>query len=402
MADRPRRKKFPVPPAAEQQDHGTLPPPPGTVLGRVPLDVVRGQSELTDDEKQIIAAAGWKPGDPVPNLRGTKVGQHMQAAVDAVREKAEDVHGMSPIDPATEPLEVPEPVDINDLPPDEQERAIQIFKEMDELQDRMNMARRARTKTQPLPPQITGTPGAAQAIGVAAAAAAAEREQQPGVTLVDDLGITGDQPFKLKKPAAAPAQPESAPEISSPEQVSAEAGGDLTDATTHCPQCNFDLNGELVAPSTEDIVAYLSTLMGEGRFRKEARLFGGRIIVVFRGLLPKEVDMALQLADDDVVAGNITHITQYARVAETYKLIMGIESVTRTGQSPINLPAVSDIEEPTNGRSSILQLKEYLDNDVFTTDSLRRTVGLQWIKFNRMLQYMEAKSDDPDFFDVTA
>ena len=45
-----------------------------------------------------------------------------------------------------------------------------------------------------------------------------------------------------------------------------------------------------------------------------------------------------------------------------------------------------------------MQMKEYLDNGVFTTDSLRRTVGNQWVKFNRLLQFMEAKAEDPDFF----
>jgi len=394
MTDIPRRKKFSAPPAAAAHDRGALPPRPGTVLGHVPLEAVRGQRELTEVERKIIEKAAWTPGQPAPAFG--VVGQHMDAAVAAVQAKAEDHFGMMPIDPATLPLEMPEPVDIEDMAPDERAKAVETFKEMDALQDRMNEVRRARARAQAAGGAMS-KPGGAVALAAAAAAARQQAEAPP----------TEQLPFKLKdaKPpvqATPESTPEPTPESCSHDQNSADAGADLTGATITCPQCNFDLNSELVEPTTEDIASYLSALMGEGRFRKEVKLFGGRVVIVFRGLLPREVDLALRLADAEAASGNVQHIMQYARFAEGFKLVMGIETVKRAGQPPIDLPEIGEIVDEPDGPTPVMQLKDYLDNEVFTTDSLRRTVGTQWIKFNRLLQFMEAKAEDPDFFGAIA
>jgi len=396
----PRRKQFAVAPAA---DYGTLPPPPGTVLGRVPLQTVRGHDDLTDAERAIIEKAGWRPGEPVPNFRGTAVGKQLQKEVEKIREDAEDYQDLSPIDPATPPLEPPTPVDIESLPPAEQEKALRIFGEMDELQARMNAARKARAQAphQP-PPQVLAKPGAAAAIAAATAAATRERG---GIELVDDIGMTDDRPispFKLKKPAAVAAETvvPAAPEISSGDQNPTGSGADLSNTTTYCPRCNFDLNGETVVPTDEDIVAYVATLMADdARFRKEIKLFGGRIIVVFRGLLPKEVDLAIVHADKAVASGTVKHVMQYVAMVENYKMAMGIESVRRAGRGEIKLPAIADIDDKEG--EPLQLLSDYLNNEIFTTDSLRSAVGAQWVRFCKLLQHIEAHASDPSFFDRT-
>lgn len=399
MFDTQRRRKFTAP----VTDRGSLPTAPGTVLGRVPMQEVRGQQDLTEAEREIIEKAGWHPGDPVPDFRGTKVGQHLTEQIAKVKEIAEDHFGLCPVDPSTPPLDAPEPVDVEDMTPEEQAKAMQIFQEMDELQDRMDAA-----KHQPIPPaltpQLAAVPGAAAAI---ATATAAVQQLAPSVQLVDDIGVTNgpkqQSPFTLKKQPEPPKQAAPQPaEISSDDQISEEgAGADLRNAAVVCPRCAFDLNSELITPTTEDIVAYLAALTEGKRFRKTVVLFGGRITLVFRGLLPKEVDAALELADRDLKNGEISHVLQYARRAESYKLAMGIESVVRQGHGPINMPVLDDMDESAGGKSPILQLRDYLDNDVFTVDSVRRAVGGQWVRFNHLLQYMEAKAEDPDFFDVT-
>jgi len=416
MAKKPH---FPVPPAAQTglNTQGMLPPRPGTVMGRVPRAAVEGQKELTDSEKDILAKAGWRPGDPMPNLQGTQVGRRMQQEVDKIREKAEDYHGMSPVDPSTPPLEPPAPVDINELVGEERERAEQTFAEMDELQGRMNASRAAKAKQQTsgLPKHVAAVPGAAAAIAHAQAVSAAE---EPSVSLVDDMGVTDTQgapasPFKLKASAAedaAPLPPSTAEPvvtrerttISSDEQVSdasydAPAGADLSGARTHCPQCNFELDSELIVPTDVDIAAYLSMFMGEGRFRKEVTLFGGRVRVVFRSLLPREVDAALAVVDREMKQDAVHHILQYTQMVEQLKMAAGIESVSRAGTAPIVLPTLDDIDD-TSDRPAIEQLKEYLDNAVFTTDSMRRAVGTQWLRFTRLQLHIDAKAEDPDFF----
>jgi len=394
-----RRGRFPVPTANE--GHQGLPMRPGTVIGRVPLDAVRGTEELTETEHVLVREAMAAPVDAAPS--SVKITDDLQDQVATVVAKAADHSHLNPIDPSTPAIDPPEPVDVDTLPPAERAEALRVFQEMDELQDSMTAKRQAaKHKRMAAKRAMMAKPGAAAAVAVATAAAEAERERDvPAPPAAADAPPA--PPFKLKEKGPDPVDEEpEAPQTDGFDAGPIEgAGGDLAGTTVNCPRCNHDLNGELVTPTNEDVAAYLAAIMGEARFRKEINLFGGRVKVVFRGLLPREVDMALQLADQEMANGKIQHIMQYVRIAETYKMAMGVESVTRAGQGPVTLPEVDaiDVDE---GESPILALKEYIDNDICTTDSLRRAISSQWVQFNQVLQYMEAKAEDPDFFDRTA
>lgn len=410
-------RKIPVPQVNDFGLKGTVPAVPGTVIGRVPRGAVVGADGLTEAERELVEKAGWRPGEPLPDLRGTKIGKKLQAQVEEVRQEADDYYNMSPIDPSTPPLEPPEPVDIESLPPDEREKAIQTFREMDELQDRMNAMRKAKQQraAQQAPAAVMSKPGAAQAIAVAQAAAAREQEDDDSyVEIVDDLEAERPQeaphcqfgPFKLKEPVASPTQetpaPTPAPEPENSSQNQNLAGGNLAGTTTHCPRCRFDLNKEPVQPTQEDIVAYLAMLCEGTRFRKRVRLFGGRITVTFRSLLPKEVDIAIQQVDEDISEGKTEqNALAYVREAEAYKLAAGIEAVYRKHKS-ISLPELSQLDDSDPDHTPIRQLREYLDNEIFTSDSLRRVVGAEWVHFNELLQHLDAKATDPNFFGKAA
>jgi hypothetical protein len=355
---------------------------------------------LTEDEKAMVLKAGWRPGEPLPDLRWTKISKLMETKVAEVRANAEDIAGLTPIDPSTPPLDPPEWPDISELPIEDQERAVKAFEEMDELQERMNQARlqRSRRRTGP-PAHVMAKPGAAKAIATAQAAANA----QTGIELVDDISNETKAPFRLKANIPQPPPPPTRDSLQQlelpPPHVTAGAAEELPTAQNLCPRCGFDRDGELVEPTTQDLVAYLSMVDGkENRFRKQYTLFGGRIVVTFRSLLPKEVDAAILLADQEMADGKIYHVLQYARVVESYKMAAGIESIRRAHQGEITLPTIDQVAEGDNGESPFAVIREYITNEVFATDRLRSTVAHQWIRFNQLLQHIEAKADDPDFF----
>jgi len=371
------------------------------------MDDVKDTESLTESERELVEQAGWKPGDSVPNLRGTQVGQQLQAEVDKFRNSEEDYAGIVPMDPSTPPLDPPEPVDVSAMSAEELAAAEQTFAEMDELQDRVNAARKQRkdkklAQEPSLPPSVMATPGAAQAIAAAEHAAAVEAQRNPSVMkLINDLPeSTGDMPvreattpFKIK---AEETQPQPQPEISSPEQDSPDVGADLTGHTTYCPRCNFDLNKTVPEPTELDIAGYLACVLDGGRFRKEVSLFGGRITVVFRTLTPLEVDAAISQADAEMAEDKITNILQYTRIVEGYKLVAGIEMVSRPNTGPITFPELGKIAE--GDVPPIVEVYNYFNNEVFTTDSLRSIVGVEWVTFKNLVQFLEAKASDPNFF----
>lgn len=381
-----RKRKFPLPPAASTAAPvQSMPFQPGQVLGVLPKDAVGG-SELTPQEQALLQQAGFRDGDPLPNLTDTTIAARMRAQVAQIKMEAEDLSGLTPVDPKTPPIEPPKPRRIEDMAPAERAQTYATLQEMNELQQRMNAARIQQQATEAMSASdaVMGAPGAAEAIAAAAAGI-----QQPVIELKDDV----TRKVNLRKRPAEPA-----PQISSPDQNA--AGSDLTDTPVICPRCGFDMNGELIEPTSEDKIAYVACVMGkQRRFRKQVSLFGDRIIVVFRSLLPKEVDMALNQADAELNKGRITNVAGYARATEWYKLCAGIESIQRAGSIKRDIPEVDDVEfDETENPTAYPEIKEYLDSDVFITDSVRKAIGTQWIKFNQILQYLEAKADSPDFF----
>lgn len=410
------KSRFPVPPPIKQAAptrvgaSGFLPSKPGTVLGRIPKEAVAGTRELTAVEREVVQRTGFTPGVG-DHAAQVKVDTALAQQAEQLAEEAADFYGLTPLDPAAPPLEPPVPQPIETLPEHERARAEQIFREMDELQDNLNAARHQRIARK-LPPRVMAKPGAQQAIEVALRA---EEEANAKFAQQAPQTATPPPPFRTKAAPAAPDYPKmpfsttaagqnedvapSAPEAEV--AAGATAGGDLPLTPTLCPRCGHDVREPVVAPSLEDKVAYLKALLEGTRFTKQFSLLGGRLRITFRGLTPLEVDAALREADKDMAAGETNNILQYARHAEGYKLAAGIAHLVRS-QNEFAMPALGDIaEEPDEPTSTIRRMYDYFNNDVFTTDSLRRIVGAKWAEFNNLLKHLDEKVDDPDFFGLS-
>lgn len=430
--------RFPVAPTGAMTD--TLPHMPGTVVGKVPKAAVKGATDLTPQERAVLEKAGHRIGDSLPDLTCTMTGERMTKEAEAIRKQAADISGLTPIDPTTPPLTPPVPTPIEELPAEQQERALQSFEEMRELQEVATIAAMSRSPEQQaihdaairearelqaamaatraadahaaaeaLPEGLAAVPGAAAAVAVARHAAEAK---QPQITLVDDLGLDEDAPATLplkKAPRPEPAdqmdevtrkEAAAATETSSPEQVSAGSNIAKAEAKEFCPQCNFDLSAKLVSIEQIDKIEYLALLLGNlPRFRRRVSLFGGRLIAVFRSLTPKELDMTTAQADHDLAAGDVVTTVQYLRTAAFYKMCASVESVERVGKGTTKLPELASIDiEGTDAPTPLVALKEYLDNEVFLVASVRAALGQAWVKFDALLQLLEANADTPDFF----
>jgi len=377
------RKKFPVPPAANVNIPNMLPVNPGKIIGRIPAASINtAASEISEVELQYLQNAMRYDGGGATE----SIPEELQLQISQLAEKAADISGLSPIDPSTPPLEMPTPVDINDLPPDERIRAEQMFREMDELNERITIKRLERQNTKMNDP-VLRKPGAAAAMAAVAAAETAR--------ISEENTAQKAMPFKLRDEPAEKEYTE-IPPSTKPEYVeNTEDQSQHTDI--YCPRCNHDINGELVVPTDDDIVAYLAMLMGNDCFRKRVSLFGNRIGVVFRSLSPREEDAAVAQVDKEVSEGKIHHPLHYVRAIEEYKMAIGIESLSRTGGVTTRMPQFDRIEA-IGDKPPVVQLRDYLRNDVLTTESLRRVVGTQWSRFNQLLQYLEANAENPDFF----
>lgn len=379
------KKKFPVPPPvqAKQKDHGMLPPKPGTVLGRIPKEAVEGKADITDVERKIAEGAGWRPGEAEAVRREEILRPEVAQMVEQVRIEADDWQDLSPIDPDTPPIEPPVPVDITEMSGLARKKAEQEFEEMFTLQDQINARRKERLQRKA--PPLMQKPGAAQALAVAEKA---EQEWQDSV-MQDEPEDQGMPQMEIKQKA-----PEPEPEISSADQN--RAGADITDALITCPRCKFDLKQDPVIPTAADTARYLAAVLEGKRFYKHVNLFGGKIQLVFRSLLPKETDAAIDAADKDHEKEPFINVLAYARRVEAYKLAAGIESITRN-EKIVRYPELISTKAE-DGSMPVVDMFEYFNNEVFTTEALRTVVSKQWLQFKELQAFLDSRAEDPDFF----
>ena len=160
------------PPPTGTQTGERLPFSPGAVVAKLSnKEFDPAVTGLTDIEERVLAQAGWKPGDPLPDLTATSVGKRLTEAFSDVGKASENLDGLTPVAPDTPPLQVPKPRDITELSPEERAEVVAALKAAKQLDQRL--------KSQDVPESIATVPGMAEAYKAAA-------ELPDELTLVDD------------------------------------------------------------------------------------------------------------------------------------------------------------------------------------------------------------------------
>lgn len=337
----------------------------GQVIGRVEKNKVEGP-RLTPFERDVLKGAGWKPGDGVPDLTKTDFGKRAAEYADNIRKKAEkDIEGKSPVPDGTPPPKPGPNRDISELHPAER-------MEIENLLRQQGL------------PEESAVPEA-------------------GIKIVDDVSQKGFNPFlKAAEPAEPPQEAAEAPEPMG-EPVD-PAGADLAEKEPQriCARCGHIHGTPMVEVTDTDKYHYCQTILGSQRFRKVYEAYGGRLKFTFRSLTPLESNMAFDQADNDMATSKITTGMQYMRRLEDYRLAMALERLERQDKAPMEFQEVNELAYADDVFTTPLpQLIEFIHGKVFVSDHVRRTVGQHWMVFQQLLETLEAKARDPDFFDVT-
>ena len=336
-----------------------LPARPGTILASVPKDAVKGP-KLTPLERQALDKAGWKPTDPIPDLTDTQLGQRLTREAQKIGEEAANLEGLTPVPPNTPPIKPPELRDISELSPAEQQQFADTVAELNEVRQRIDAARRAKTASETAGPGInTNIPGMAQAAAAVQQAAA--------------------------EPAPEPA-PEPTPEFLSEERNSI------------CPRCGLDLDNPATEPTKTDIMTYVQTVLGGQRFVKKYQLFDGRVTIIFRSLTTLEEECIKEQLTADVRTKQLLS-QQEARVRHAeYRMALGLAAVVRAGQPTIELDEPLDFARTHTGDESKIIALRYRMLETLKTDTLKRAVAACWSNFWDILVFLEAKATSSDFY----
>jgi len=371
----------PTPPAGRRSTQ--LPFRPG-VISKVPRDQIDPEAAgLTDLERKVLSQAGWKPGDPIPNLAGTQLSKRLLSELEKTQTAATDLQNATPVPPDTPPLQVPKPRELSDLSPEE----------LKEVQAALAQAKAANIDK----PTFVGS-GVSQAYATAA---------DEGLELVDDISTpqptedTTFDPTPKQKPSEQTFNPVQEEPVEPPSQQADEslAAAPQANVDNSCPRCGYVFGTELAEATDEDKRQFLQAVLGGKRFTKEVYLFGGRIRVVFRSMTPSEREMAYRQVDAETAAKDIVAPGQYVRHFVDYALVISLAEFQRLGQAEVKLAPVNEMSYNEElYKTPLPQLLQYVHDKLFVVESIRRAVGLEFTKFQRLQELLEVKADDPDFW----
>ena len=182
-----------------------------------------------------------------------------------------------------------------------------------------------------------------------------------------------------------------------------------------CPHCNWDLSKQTIAePEHDEKMGVLHSVLGQKPFIQQYELFGGQVIVRFRTLTTKEMDVIYNFVFKQREAGEISTIQDYWEKVNRYRLYLQLTYLSAAdGSFTHTLP--DSYSKETNPHSEefwlfpaydpdlgyLDQIEEKILKDVLRTETIQRTISTYCARFNRLVSKLEVMIDNPDFWKET-
>ncbi len=306
---------------------------------------------LSRDEILTLQATGWKPGEKIPPDLLKSIREH--------NSKAD-----FPIKP-TEGFKT-----FDQLSPEEQKKLVSHTKIKPKSE--WDKAQYVKFGDEGAPADPTSIPGV-----------------DPALVALMKLGQTAQVPPEPKK--------------EEPKLESTSSGGEVK--ITNCPHCGWkvdDLNDP--DPSSEDKLSFVQAVLGGTRFKKRYDFFDGNLVIVFRSLSTLEADVAFTQTAYDARQNGFLDEGQYFRTLMDYRLCMGIESIASSEgkfEVPETLTDDFKTDKPPKNATKLTYIVPYIYETVLKTENLRRTIGAAFYRFQRLVEKLEVRADDPNFWKAT-
>lgn len=349
------------------------------VKGQLPLRA--GEVILTSDEVARLKKFGWKPGDPIPGNLPEYVKAFEQARKQLPEEVMEEIRTTLSAPPGTEPTKIPQPIDISQL--DDKHRA-EIEGYLNEFKTRapqIEAAVRARQGMDKIAPSVQKAIVAHENEGVEVYDSRTDQKEKEFVDSALGTQFSSSQNLQRKIDEAEG----KIPKKDAPPPV--EEKEDPIDYA--------------------DKVGYLISIMAMKPFRKVYNLFNGRIQLMYRQLTTEQAEMVLTQTSHSVRVGMMDDV-ENIQLGHLYWALLSIESVSFQGEKTEISEVVDDyIKQWKNSDSDneheqptpLPELAEMMRKaPPLHNVSVWRAVQNCHTKFNKLVETMEAKADDPDFW----
>lgn len=355
MTLRPSFTKRPVAAAPGTPLHGPNSPP-----------LRAGNVYLNDETRKELALVGHQGDDPVP--------EGLPAVIAQVTEKYKDI--MAKVDEVAGKTRLgkPKTVKLADLP-------VEARREIQDYLEHATAILKADAKTKPSMVPPNASPAVREAIEQY------EQQREPQVVVEDDADEPVTPPAADDTKDAKDAPAETAPE-------------------PHCPQCGYDcripFDVQVTPEDTQRHIAAVLDRSPNSRFRKTAAILDGQMTIMFRSLTTTEANAAKKQTRKDVIDGKIMGEAEYYMNYMEYRLAMSVEKLIDANGAPIvEVPPLKEIAAEILADDAtadpLPKLVEWMDEHVFTDESLKRLIGQHHRRFQHLIEALEAQESDPSF-----
>ena len=171
-----------------------------------------------------------------------------------------------------------------------------------------------------------------------------------------------------------------------------------------CPRCGWNMQQKFeVQPTDRDKEDFLATLLGGTRFKKSYSLFGGKIVVTFRGLLADENKLIYRQLVLDQQDNKITTEAEWFVQMMDYRLSCTLEDIkNKAGKVIATVPELSEMpftrnpEQPLE--TALAKQLEFVSTKILAQEVTRRLVATHLRQFQRLTEALEAMALEPSFW----
>jgi hypothetical protein len=313
---------------------------------------------VTEDERRVLEAGGWKDGDPVPDNLADFLAQQQEQMTNP------DLMP-PPVAPNTPPVNYQE-VDIDDLSPEEREHTKQAIASV-------LKGAKAFSEDQEEFAKFAGhDPSVLEAAKLAG-----------GTVAVNDLD---NSEYDTGVPKPEPVE---------------ETPHDHEDPEERCARCGWPRDKEDVIEVTEgDKDLFLQAILGGKQFHKTIELYSGKLKLIIRTLTPAEHDACWRQVTIDWGSGRVKNLVDQGEMLTRYRAVLQVVAISgldRPVSFPSNMEDWKALCEDNDGKDTFLVEAIHAFENALVSESLNRMVVGSVSDFNMLVTKMEANSVNPDF-----
>ena len=171
-----------------------------------------------------------------------------------------------------------------------------------------------------------------------------------------------------------------------------------------CPRCGWDMRQKFeVQPTDRDKEDFLATLLGGARFKKSYELFGGKIVVTFRGLLADENKLIYRQLLADQKNNKVTTEAEWFVQMMDYRLSCSLEDIKdKVGKAIAVVPELNEQQFTQNPdmplETALVKQLDFVNTTILAQEVTRRLVATHLRQFQRLTEALEAMALEPSFW----